>query len=364
MNTPQEFAALLAALRELPGEGGGAALATLTRTHGSTFRRAGARMLVYADGRIVRGLSAGCPEQDIAMRARDALRSGAASVLRYDRDHNGDVLMEMGCGGELEVLVEPFASRHGWAFAEAANDLLQARRSGVLATLYAVDDVALPAPRHWLWSATVQLDEIQDERAAAVLIDIAQGLPARHRPSVLRVETTDGMADVLIEHLLPPHVAWLFGVNASSLALARLLGNLGWQATVIDHRETASEAAELLQGAHRVHCAPGQVSQQLKLDSRSVALVMTHNLERDIEYLQTLRDAPLAYLGAVGARRRAARLFEATGLEAARLRTPAGLDIGSETPEEIALSIAAEMLAVVNATGGGLLSEINAPIHR
>ena len=365
MNTPQEFAALLAALRVLPIDGAGAALATLTRTSGSTFRRAGARMLVHADGSLVRGLSAGCPEQDIAQRAREALQAREARVLRYDRDHNGDVLMEMGCGGELEVLVEPFAARADWIFAEIADDILHSRRSGVLATLYAMDGQAIVRPRHWLWSdGTVRLDEIADDEATAALLDTAVALPPRHKPSVIGVNTARGTADVLVERLLPPNAAWIFGVNASALALARLLSQLGWQACVIDHREIASESTELLDGAQRLHCPPNAVRQALALDARSFAVVMTHNLERDIEYLQALRDAPVAYLGAVGARRRAARLFEATGLDASRLRTPAGLDIGSETPEEIALAIAAEMLAVANATDGGSLSTIDAPIHR
>lgn len=369
MNTPHEFAALLAALRRLRGDGGGAALATLTRTAGSTFRRAGARMLVLADdhngGGIVRGLSAGCPEQDIAMRARDAMQAGAARVLRYDRDHNGDVLIEMGCGGELEVLVEPFASAHDWRFALAVEELLRTRRGGVLATWYARDFHTLPQPVHWLWAdGETVLDEIALDAVTRPLCEAARELPARHKPSVRTLVTDVGVVDVLIERVAPPNAAWIFGVNAGSLALARLLEGLGWQATVIDHREHATEAHELLTGVHRHWCPSETGASQLPLDARGFAVVMTHNLERDIEYLRALRDKPLAYLGAVGARRRAAKLFEATGLDATRLRSPCGLDIGSETPEEIALAIAAEMVSVANGAGGGALSAIDSPIHR
>lgn len=367
MNTPHEFAALLTALRALPGAGGGAALATLTRTAGSTFRRAGARMLVVGDGAhgIVRGLSAGCPEQDIAMRARDAMRDGAARVLRYDRDHNGDVLLEMGCAGELEVLVEPFASAHDWQFARAVDELLRSRRSGVLATWYARDGRTLTRPAHWLWADGARvLDEIELDAITVALRDTASTLPARHKPSVLALDTQVGAVEVLIERIEPPNAAWIFGVNAGSLALARLLDSLGWQATVVDHREVATEAHDLLTGVNRRWCAREADAAHLPFDARSFAVLMTHNLERDIAYLQALRDVPLAYLGAVGARRRAAKLFEATGLDASRLRSPCGLDIGSETPEEIALAIAAEMLSVANGTGGRMLSTIDVPIHR
>ena len=348
MNTPQEFAPLLAGLRALPCASG-AALATLTRTSGSTFRRAGARMLVHGDGRIVRGLSAGCPEQDIVARAQEAISARRARILRYDREQGLDTLMEMGCGGELEVLVEPLSEAADWRFAELIDQTLQARRGGVLATLFSRDGACLPHAQRWLWSdAAVLLDEISEAHIAAQLLQLAPTLPPRHKPTVHAYATDRGGAEVLIERLLPPCSAALFGINASSRALARVLEQLGWIVQMIDHREIA----------------PEQVRTALHFDARSFAVVMTHNLERDIDYLRVLRDAPLAYLGAVGARRRAARLFEATGLDAARLYTPAGLDIGSETPEEIAIAIAAEMLAVANGTGGGVLSATHQPIHR
>lgn len=102
----------------------------------------------------------------------------------------------------------------------------------------------------------------------------------------------------------------------------------------------------------------------LALDARSFAVVMTHNLGQDIAYLRALRDTPLAYLGAVGARQRAATLMEATGRTQNRLRAPAGLDIGSEIPEGIALAIAAEMLGVANGTTGRRLGATREPMHR
>lgn len=363
MNTPQEFAPLLAGLRSLPAAGG-AALATLMRTRGSTFRRAGARMLVFADGRVVRGLSAGCPEQDITARALEAMAEGHARVLRYDREQGGDVLQEMGCGGELQVLVEPLREPADWRFAELIDTAMQARHGGVLATLYQRNGRCLPRARRWLWTDAVQLDEINEASITERLRKIAPSLSAQHKPSVEVLESAAGSAEILIERLLPPCAALLFGINASSLALARTLLPLGWTVHLIGHRDAAPLAAELPSGVRRLNLAPSEISTALSFDARTFAVVMTHNLERDIETLCALRGAPLGYLGAVGARRRAARLFEATGLNATELRTPAGLDIGSETPEEIALAIAAEMLSVANGTGGGPLSRTQFPIHR
>lgn len=361
MNTPQEFAPLIAALRALPGVTG-AALATLTRTRGSTFRRAGARMLVHADGRIVRGLSAGCPEQDIVARAQDAIRVGQARLLRYDSEHGLDTLLEMGCGGELDVLIEPLREAADWRYAEVVDEIVQARRGGVLATLFSRDGICLPRPQRWLWSGASLLDELDEPHIRDRLAQLAPTLPDRHKPTVRAYTTDRGIAEVLVERLLPPCAALLFGVNASALALARVLTQLGWSVSLIDHRDHRAEPLGADVKWH--HCTPDQVAHRLHFDTRSFAVVMTHNLQRDIDYLRALRDAPLAYLGAVGARRRAAQLFEATGLTPAQLRTPAGLDIGSETPEEIAIAIAAEMLAQANGTSGGALSATQDPIHR
>lgn len=354
---------MLAGLRGLPCAQG-AALATLLRTRGATFRRAGARMLVYGDGRILRGLSAGCPEQDIAARAREAIAEDHARILRYDREHSYDALLEMGCGGELEVLIEPLREAADWAFAEHVDRLLQARESGVMATLFARAGGCLPRPRRWLWSPGLQVDALGDAGLSAQLREHAAQLPARRPPEVIELNSDSGPVAVLLERLDPPCAALLFGINATALALARVLTQLGWVVYLIDHADDRVPELPLPPGTQRLHCAPQQVSAKLTTDMRSFAVVMTHNLGRDLDYLRALRQAPLAYLGAVGARRRAAQLMEVCTGSRTPLRSPAGLDIGSETPEEIAIAIAAEMLAVANGTAGGPLSATQAPIHR
>ncbi|SEQ83753.1 Xanthine and CO dehydrogenase maturation factor, XdhC/CoxF family [Solimonas aquatica] len=356
MNTPQEFAPILAALRALPREG--LAMATLTRTSGSTFRRAGARMLVYADGRLLRGLSGGCPERDIALHAREALAVGQARLLRYNRQQNFDVMLEMGCGGELEVLIEPLLRRNDIAFAEAAQRCLLQRRSGVLATVFTRDAVCLPRPRHLLVGGDA-FDELQDRALAGEIRARIAQLPPRSKP---QVELIDGH-EVLLEPLEPPLRALLVGVNASAFALARLLSQLGWAVQLIDHQPEQPRPETLAENVPYEVMSPAQLG-AVEFDERSCVLVMTHNLERDLDYLRPLAIKPLRYLGALGARARVQRLREALGEIRAAFFAPAGLDIGSETPEEIALSIAAEMLAVSNGHEGGLLSRVATPIHR
>lgn len=355
MNTPQEFAPLLAALRGLPAPQG-AALVTLTRTSGSTFRRAGARMLVYGDGRLVRGLSGGCPERDIAAHAQQVIASGRSRRVQYSRQQNFDVMVEMGCGGELEVLIEPLREAADWRFAEGVAACLAARESGTLATR--LEHGA--QPRRLLIHESGIYDELQERTLVTAIRERLATLPAGFKPLV---ETIDG-AEIMLESLQPPLFALIAGINATSLALARLLLTLGWEVQLTAADDSAARTAELPEGAGFLACAPARVADMRRYDKRSFAMVITHNLGQDIDYLLALKTQPLAYLGAIGARQRAARLFEGSGMSAAQLRAPAGLDIGSETPEEIALAIAAEMLAVANGHDGGVLSAHGAPIHR
>src|SRR5579859_43846 len=144
MNVTQEFEPLYLAARalDLRGDASQAALVTITRTQGSTFRRAGASMLVHRDGRLVCELSGGCPQRDIVLRAHRAMEHGEPALVAYGRGSNYDVMLATGCGGELEVLSEPWRERGDIQFLDAIQALRVKRTPGVMASLFAIDDHA------------------------------------------------------------------------------------------------------------------------------------------------------------------------------------------------------------------------------
>lgn len=367
MNTPQEFGTLLAGLRQLADGGfahGGGALATLTQTSGSTFRRAGARMLVCGDGTVVRGLSGGCPEADIIGRAREVIAAGAARIVRYDRESGLDALLELGCGGELEVLIEPLTKARDLDFIDATADCLAARRRGVLATVYRRDGTVMaPKPRRMVIDeGRIVVNEFGAGLISGVIADLAldRGLGA---PSVEPLSHGGNRYEVLLEALIPPYALFIVGINAGAVALARIAAVLGWQVTLVDDRDDRAPPGLLPDNVRRITATPQQITEKLDFDSRSFAVVMTHNLGRDIDYLRALAETPLAYLGSLGSRQRAARLYAGSGLSAEQLRAPAGLDLGSETPEEIALAISAEILAITSGRAAESLSQTTGPIH-
>lgn len=366
MNTPQEFAALYAGLRQLSDGGfaaGGGALATLTRTRGSTFRRAGARMLVCGDGRVVRGLSGGCPEADIIGRAREVIAERSSRIVRYNRETGLDALLELGCGGELEVLIEPLTESADLSFIEAVAGCLGARREGVLATVFECDAQCLtPKPlRMVIDEGRIVVNALGAATLSPVIADLAAQHHADSAPQVVSLVHGEQRFEVLLESLLAPYALHIIGINAGALALARIAAGMGWRVTMID--DQSGRQAQPPDGVHYTAASPTALREAIAFDARSLAVVMTHNLGRDIDYLRALDGAPLAYLGAIGSRKRVRHLFEGSRLSPERLHAPAGLDLGAETPEEIALAIAAEILAVLRSRRSQPLSHSDGPIH-
>lgn len=362
MNSAHELTVLIAALRDLHREGAPkAALATLTRTRGSTFRRPGTRMLVLGDGRVVCELSGGCPQRDIVARALEVIGTGEPRLVAYNADSGLDVLIEMGCGGELEVLIEPLLAVHDTDFIDTLSRCLDERRPLHMATLFAADGKTL-LPRRLVWNGNgVAYDGIDDMMLTQAIL--AHAPASARRANTSSFPSAHGVADVLVEAIAPPHALVVIGSSAAARALLPLASALGWRTTLVDYDPARLRTDDLPNGLHTACATPQQLLDTVALDAHSSVVVMTHNLEQDMAYLAALRDAPVAYMGALGSRERVARMRASPSLEGLHVHAPAGLDIGSETPEEIALAIAAEIMAVVNERSGGHLRDNDCAIH-
>lgn len=363
MNSAHELSTLIHALRMLHRDTASkAAMATLTRTRGSTFRRPGTRMLVLESGRVICELSGGCPQRDIVTRALDVIATATPRLIHYNADSGLDVLIEMGCGGELEVFIEPLLASHDTDFIDVLARCLDERRHASMATLFTVNDIAV-MPRRQIWNEHRLLhDAIDDPVLRQAIIDHAHASTTQ-RAGTLRLPSTQGFADVLVEAIVPPHALVVIGSSAAARALLPLANALGWQTTLVDNDPARLQAADLPIGLNTVCAAPENLIGILPLDAHSSVVVMTHNLEHDMAYLGALQGAPVAYIGALGSRERVARMRSNNALNGLHVHAPAGLDIGSETPEEIALAIAAEIMAVINQRNGGSLRNNNGNIH-
>lgn len=217
MNVSQELDQLLAALRKLErcDFTGGAALATLTRTRGPTFRRPGASMLVLGDGTLVCELSGGCPQRDIVQRALAVISDGHAQLAQYNAEMGLDVLMEMGCDGELEVLIEPLDQATTAPWLDAIAACRQHRRTTLLATVFIGDGQCLqPGPRRLLWDQRVLHDNLESDVLRTAITDKFSAFT--ERTGVITVHADHAEFDILVEALLPQHVLIIMGTGASA----------------------------------------------------------------------------------------------------------------------------------------------------
>jgi len=362
MNSASEFQRLLAGVREIEAAGFAqrAALATIVRTHGSTFRRTGASMLVREDKRVVCSLAGGCPENDIIARARKVIDADAPELALYNDKSAGDVLLEAGCGGELDVLIEPLAQAMDLRFLDILAQMHTHRRAGFIAAVYALQNAPLrPRPQRLIWNGVLAWSDIGDAALADAIRAIGAAAPTQ-RAWAQRIETAQGSCDVLFESVRPVHALVIVGSNPAALAMARGACALGWKTLLVDSRDPPPT---LPAETYFIKATPAAVLDKVPLDAYTSALVMTFNIERDCEWLRALAPASLAYFGAIGSRERATRMHASVAHKGARLHAPAGLDIGSETPEEIAVAVIAEIIAVLNSRDGGSLGRSTRPIH-
>lgn len=344
------------------------ALATLVRTRGSSYRRAGARALVLEGGRLVGGISGGCLENDVALRARTALETGRAMLVPYDTGADDDRLfgLNIGCGGLLDVLVEP-AGRDVAELLEQLAGLEKRRQKAVLATVLAPPEhlgqrllVTAAGP---LGKSTIQDEKLREvtEAAAKAALEKTTSSPWVNLPE----------AELFLERIAPPQALCLFGSGFDVEPLVHFGRALGFEVVVIDIRG-AEQNLERFQAANQKIAARGTAEALAKLagllDENAAALVMNHHYDHDRELVEALLGTKVGYLGLLGPKSRGRRLLGELKvanpvLDTTRVFSPVGLDLGADTPEKVALSILAEILAVLAGRQGGFLKDRESPIH-
>jgi xanthine dehydrogenase accessory factor len=360
------------------------ALTTVVRVEGSAYRRPGARMLMTEDGQTTGSLSGGCLERDVFEHARAVMRTREPIVVRYDTGADADIVwgLGLGCDGVVQVLIEPLDHKTMPGHLKLLADCITRQEPCVIATVFGVQETTSgtmrveesgikPGSRLLLESEERALIEFKHEALArAMLLDARAALSA-NESSVRVYELTAGKVEVFIEVVEPPAPLVVFGANADAAPILEFAQKLGWQVTVVD-TQARNASRDRFTGADAVLlCRPEQVAGCVPLTPRTLTLVMTHHYLHDLALFQTLLSSPVRYIGMLGPKHRTERIIAAAAAagmamgnpERQRLYAPVGLDLGAETPEEVALSIIAEIKATLAARGGGFLRDRNAPIH-
>lgn len=343
------LAPLLRDFRELQAQDDAFVLATVVGTEGSTYSKTGSQMLITAGSHLRGLLSGGCLEVDLVEHARRVLSTGAPHLASYDMRGEDDLLFGIGsgCEGAMQVLLQRVGPAEDWQPLAQVAACIEQRRAEALGLI--VDGVA--AGRGW-WTGGGNAPWPEPQ----AILDARIAAAATARPQLLECRIDGGPMRVLAMPLtLPPHLL-LCGAGTDAMPLARLAIALGLAVTVCDHRPALATADRF---PHcEVYCAPAaQIGATTELPQVDAAIVMSHHLPADLEYLRALAACPhIAYVGLLGPAARRERLLADLGPLAeelrARLRAPLGLDIGARTPEAIALAAAAEIHAWLAGRGG------------
>ena len=370
-----ELDAVLKAVEIAQATGRRAALASVVAVAGSSYRRPGARMLVTEDGQTIGGVSGGCLESDVILRAIAAIEEGKVALASYDTtaDDDVDLGMGLGCRGVIHVLIEPLPAVTRVHYLALLETLRRTHEHAVLATVWRTSgggdgragNRLLHDRRGIRWT-----DIAKPQLARTIAADAAEVLET-HRSMTTAYEVPAGTADVLLEYLPPPVPLVIFGGGPDAVPLVRLAKALGWHVTVVDARARAASRDRFPEADAVIRCGPEEVLGLVPLATDSIAVVMTHNYHRDLRLLEVLLPSSVRYLGLLGPKARAERLLHDLNLagyvaspeQLRHLHAPAGLDLGADSPDEIALAVVAEVKATLAGRAARPLRERHRPIH-
>jgi xanthine dehydrogenase accessory factor len=338
----------LKALQAWTQAGQSAALATVVRTWGSAPRRPGAKMAVSQAGEMAGSVSGGCVEAAVVEEALRTLQNGARKLLHFEVQDEAAWEVGLTCGGRLEVFIEPVGSAD--AVIQALGEAIDGARAGVRA-------VVVRGPADMLGqSALIWPDgEVQ----GALDPSLAESLHAHLRDSATSGSAQtwihahpEGEVEVFLDPVLPPATLIIVGAVHIAMALTRLAKVLGFRVVVIDPRRRFATSERFPEADALLTQWPDEGLRVAGLNPSTAVAVLSHDPKLDDPALQVALRSPAGYVGALGSRRtnarRRSRLLEAglTEEELDRLHAPIGIDLGGDSPEEIALSIVAEVVAI------------------
>jgi xanthine dehydrogenase accessory factor len=356
-----------------------AALATVVDITGSAYRRPGAKFLIEDDGRTLGGVSGGCLEADVREIARDVISSGTARLLHYDTGSDDRTVwgLGLGCNGSVDIFVQPATdpvTLETLRIVHARLDNRSEIRGDPRLNFAVATVVSGPADvgRSVVVSATGDRDgsvgnpELDREVTRLAASAIAHG---RSRLDVLDAQAPGpkphGPGPVVFSDVLiaPPKLI-VCGAGDDAMPLVAYAADAGFAVTVVDHRPAYLTAGRFPAARRLVEGRPDAGVAALDVDVRTLVVLKMHAFEQDRDWLCLFLQTQAPYIGLLGPRARAEKLLDLAGSPSEqRVFGPVGLDVGAEGPEQIAISIVAELLAVHARQQPGHLRERGAVIH-
>ena len=346
------------------------AVATVVQTWSSSPRPIGAAMGVSDTGEVVGSVSGGCVEGAVYEVAQRVLESGQSEMVRYGVSDSDAFQVGLTCGGTIELFVQ-LLDAASFEHLPVVADAVQNRRPVAVATVVAGTAdlgarLVITAEHSYGSLGAERLDQAVTDDARGMLGLGKTGLLALGREGERRAQELS----VFVECYAPPPRMIVFGAIDFAVAMAAMGKFLGYHVTVCDARPIFATSRRFPDVDEVIVAWPHKYLEQVEVDERTVLCVLTHDPKFDVPLLRLALRTKAGYIGAMGSRRthqdRLRRLREVgmSEQELSKMSSPIGLDLGARTPEETAVSIAAEIIARMWGGTGQPLTTTSAPIHR
>jgi len=343
--------------------------------NGSSYRRPGARMLVNDVGEMTGAISGGCLEGDALRKALLAIGQGESKLVVYDTSDEDDVALgvQLGCAGIIHVLFEPIHPENNNSAIELIKKAIETRQPSVLVTLFVPENkraeqlgTCLLLEQDGSISGNIPFETLKDS-----IVNDAKEVLTKKQSVFTEYTTKDISVTAFIECIEPPIHLVVIGAGNDAIPMVKIAETLGWEVSVVDGRNTHATPERFTASCQILVSKPEKVLDQIQIDDQTVFVMMTHNYNYDLAMLKALLPKMPKYIGMLGPKLKLDRMLEELHNEGMNITPemlqnvygPTGLEIGAETPEEIALSIIAEIKAVLAGKSGGFLILKNDVIH-
>jgi xanthine dehydrogenase accessory factor len=365
----KEFKAILAEYKKIDFGARRAALATVVKVRGSSYRSPGARMLITDDGKWVGSISGGCLEGDALRKARQVMAEKKPMTVTYDtrEESNQNLGIGLGCNGVIDVLIEPLNETH--KDIQLFEQIIKTNNPVAMATVFRSSTCM---GENLLIDLDVNIHEQFSDQALTDLVkkDLIKIFDSKK--SITKQYELDGEEKEIFLELIQPSVSLiLFGGGFDARPVSQLAKLLGWDVQVTDEC-VAHIAPIFFPSADKLSlCHRDFIDRDFNLTPYTACVLMSHNYEYDRDVLKKVIQSDVPYIGILGPRTRFDKMqeefakegIELTSEQLQRIHSPIGLDIGAEAPDEIAISIIAEVQGKFANRSGGFLKYHAGPIH-
>ncbi len=371
----RELEFIIAQYENLSSQGTGCVLATVVHVEGSSYRRAGARMLVDEFGNITGAISGGCLEGDALRKALHALHQQKNKLITYDTSDDDDAIIgaQLGCNGIIQVLFEPLNYGDVSNPCELLKAIVAQKHALTIVVQFNLDRSKEQAGTILLIDKNLKYSGKKPEKELFDLIlEQAQLTLQNKRSHFAEFTIHEETQHLFIQNYQPPVKLIIVGAGNDAQILAQQGELLGWEVIVTDGRPTHANKERFTSSCQIIVTKPEQTLENIEIDQRSCFVLMSHNYKYDLAVLKLLlAEDQIPYIGILGPLKKYQRMqndlntegFYITEEFEKRIHAPIGLEIGAETPAEIGLSILAEIQSVLTQSSARPLREKSEPIH-